>query len=156
MSITIEDAFWFDGRRASLLARSQAGKLPHLSHMSHEDMVDELEELRRQPEAAQAVTWHSEMSVLVHSAINAIENTLGVMQTRSDKTSLSLASLGKMLKLLHRGNGERQGRKRSVSFADAKSLPFSSSETTCTASDAASVKLSGEFLRLYLKLVLLK
>jgi len=139
MSITIEDAFFFDVRRTSRLARSQAGTLPHLSHLSREDMEDELEELRWQPEATQPVSWDSETSVLVHSAINGIENTLRVRQTRSDQTLLSLASMGKLLKLLHRGKGDRQERKRSVSFDSVKSLPVSSSETLCTTSDAASI-----------------
>ena len=139
MSITIEDASFFDERRASLLARSQAGTLPHLSHLSREDMEDELEELRWQPEAAQPVSWDSEMSVLVHSAINGIENTLQVRQTRSDQTLFSLASMAKMLKLPHRRKGDRQEWKRSVSFDSVKSLPVSSSETTCTTSDAASI-----------------
>ena len=139
MSITIEEAFLFDEQRASLLARLQAGTLPPLSHLSRQDMEDELEELRWQPEAAHPLSWDSEMSVLVHSAINGIENTLRVRQTRSDQTFLPLASMGKMLKLLHRGKGDRQERKRSVSFDSVKSLPVSSFETTGMTSDAAPI-----------------
>ena len=114
-------------------------------------MEDELEELRWQPEAAQPVSWDSEMSVLVHSAINGIENTLQVRQTRSDQTLFSLANMAKMLKLPHRRKGDRQEWKRSVLRSVFPSL-FNKAYNNKVESPISSMHLSTPSLRSYARL----
>ena len=93
--------------------------------------VDEtLELLRQLPEATEPLSWESEDSVAVHSAINGMENNRLPSMKRS--TSLpSLTGLVKIVKKLqsgkvpfqvHKNADKASGLKRSVSFSDTPSL----------------------------------
>ena len=93
--------------------------------------VDEtLELLRQLPAATTPLSWESEDSVAVHSAINGMENNRLPSMKRS--TSLpSLTGLVKIVKKLqsgkvpfqvHKNADKASGLKRSVSFSDTPSL----------------------------------
>ena len=141
MDISIEDAFFYGERRASLMGRLQAGTRQQLSHLSQEDMEDELELLVQQPAGTQPLSWDSEVSVLVHSAINGIQNTLQARRARSGHSSPSraLVGVGRIFKFLHRGKVDKPEQTRSVSFEGMEALSSSSCEAACTAEDTVSM-----------------
>ena len=144
MDISIEDAFFYGERRASLMERlSQEDTRRQLSHLSQEDMEDELVLLLEHPAGTQPLQWDSEVSVLVHSAINGIENTLQARRTRSghphSSPSRALAGVGRILTFLHRGKVDKPERKRFVSFEGMETPSSSSCETACAAVDTVSM-----------------
>jgi len=143
MDMLIEEAFFYGERRASLMGRLQAGTRRQLSHLSQEDMEDELELLLQQPAGTQPLSWDSEVSVLVHSAINGIENTLQAGRARSGhphaSSSRALAGVGSIFKFLHRGKADKPKQKRSVSFEGMEALPSSRCEAVCTTAGTVSM-----------------
>jgi len=148
MGKAIEGVFFFEQRRASLLGRFGAGMRLQLSHLSLEDLEDDLSVLRCKPEATRPLSWDSEMSVLVHSAINGIENTLRARQAGSSKKlpfQSSLAGMARMMTVLQPRKVDthaRKPQKRSVSFPSCASSTLSSVGTSCKATDTVSIGAS--------------
>lgn len=124
--------------RVSLHSNFEAG----VRHRSYEDMQDELDMLRELPEAKQPLVWDSEISFLVHSAINRYENTLHAKrQTKANQKLPSLADVAKFINLLQRGKEEKrrhESRKPSVSFQGLTSQAFSINNNVCLEPGAVS------------------
>jgi hypothetical protein len=136
--MSTQDATFCEMLRVSLHSHFEVG----IRQWSHEDMQDELEMLRELPEAKQPLIWDSEMSFLVHSAINRYENTLHAKrQTGAPKTVPSLAGVAKLINLLQRGKEEKRSHKSlkpSVSFQGLTSQASSMNNNTCLGTGAVS------------------
>ena len=140
----LEDAVVFDEVCTLLLKCSKM----RIRQLSCDDMAAELTILKCLPEARQPISWDSEMSVLVHTTINCIENTLHSLKHTGSAYKLpSLARVTSIIKLLHPGmiskkidTCERKALQQ-VSFLVCEAQIPSVFVRSCKAKDAKSMRM---------------